>query len=556
MNSCPCLLLCIYICAVLPSILEYTYDKDGVMTIHSTSKIALGFVTLTVLTFFLACGGGTGEVALYLMLDDSDGDSSGGAGVNLTQAAPRYSRSTVYFVNTTSIDINITAEVAESTIRYTTDGSDPSCSSSTVYAPPLTISDTSTVKAISCLSGYDDSPVATGVFIEVIPDVNVIPGAGTPIAVAIGFAIDGDIVNVPAGVYTENLGELAVNKNITLIGAGSGSDPATNTIIANAIGNGNYVIDISVGGTSDQPTALRNMRIINGTGAAGNDSTGVMITAPTGYIELDNIAANDNDGDGVAFNPGGSPHYQGFVVKNSDFSGNGNQGFRIPTYVSIELSIDNCTFSNNVRAGFESLSQNLAATNISITNSSFYNNASLVYQFADIYISKLAGTLSLSDVSIISNSSESGIRITGAGNTPTGLIAVNSIALNSVTISGTQQSLGTYPSGALVITRYLGLANLVMNDVILNSSAPNGLFLGTITPGAGPNPGNLKLGVNFSYDISLGTHGNSGGYTPTDIAIDATGAIFVNAVDDAEIESSVWHSVDDAALGTITWTTP
>lgn len=536
------------------------------MKILSNYKRAMGLVILITLTFLLlACSGGAGDLLVLLLLAGSGGGGGdspfvGGSG-NQTQDAPRYSRPTAYFVDNTSIDIDITAEVAGSAIRYTTDGSNPTCSGGTVYAGPLTISDTTTVKALSCLSGYDDSSVATGIFIEVVPDVNVIQGAGTPIAFAIGLAIDGDIVNVPAGTFTENLGELAVNKNITLIGAGSGSDPATNTIIANALGNGAYVIDISVGGTSGQPTALRNMRIINGTGAPGNDSTGVMITAPNGYIELDNIAVNDNGGDGVAFNPGGSPHYQGFVVVNSDFSGNGNHGFRIPTYVSIELAIDNCSFSNNIGAGVMSHSEEITSTDITITNSAFYNNAAGRSTLGDIVFTDFLGSATLANLSIISNTSDSGIRISGGNPSPTprgGIAPIGDLSLANVTISGNHQSNASsfYPSAAMVVTRYLGLGNMVMSDVVFNSTSPHGLFLGTINNGTSPDLGNLEIGVGFTNDIALGRHGNSSSYRYSDTDIDATGVTFVNAVDDAEIESSVWHSVDDAALGTVTWTTP
>ncbi len=523
-------------------------------TLNNIIKLTLVLILMLLL---FACGGGSSGSS------GNAGGGGGGGGGLLAQKAPTYDRHNGYFIDGKSIDIVITAEVAGSEISYTTDGvTDPVCTGG-LPASPLTVTinnNSETIKARSCLSGYDDSPVATSVYTAVDPDVNVDPlSSNTPIADAIFIANDGDIVNVPVGIYTENLGELNINNSITLIGQGSGSDPATNTIIANGVGNGVYVVRLSVGGTVGAPTALRNLRIINGTGNPGNDSTGIMVTASSGYFELDNVVAADNGGDGLAFNPGGSPHYAGFVVKNNDFSGNGNHGFRIPTYVSVDLTIDNSSFSNNVGSGFLTYSTDLPATDISITNSTFYNNASSVHQLADISISYLAGTLNISDVSIISNAADSGIRITGSGTgsspNKTGTIAANNMTLTNVTISGTQQSNGAYPPGAMVVTRYTGLANLVMSNVIMNSTAPHGLFLGTITPGAGPDLGNLELGVGYTNAIALGKHGNSSSYIATNIAIDATGTTFVNAVSDADIMSRIWDD-DDGSLGSVTRPTP
>jgi hypothetical protein len=49
------------------------------------------------------------------------------------------------------------------TIHYTTDGSTPTCSSST-YSAPLSVTTTTTVKAIACASGYSNSAVGSAVY--------------------------------------------------------------------------------------------------------------------------------------------------------------------------------------------------------------------------------------------------------------------------------------------------------------------------------------------------------------------------------------------------------
>jgi hypothetical protein len=244
-------------------------------------------------------------------------------------------------------------------------------------------------------------------------------------------------------------------------------------------------------------------------------------------------------------------------------SNNGNHGFRMPSSVSNVdgLTIDNCVFENNTGAGamFYNLGDG-GVTNISITNSSFSNNATASYQNADLILTGFLGNAVISNITIDSNGSDSGIRISGKSDglpSPRGGKTLTStISFSDITINGMQQSNGTYPAGALVITRYDDLTNFTMNNVVLNSTAPHGLFLGTITT-AGPDLGNLAFDGSFSqYDIKLGKHGNSSSYVDTSAAIDATGATFLSAASDADIEARVHHNVDDAALGLVTWTTP
>ncbi len=253
-------------------------------------------------------------------------------------------------------------------------------------------------------------------------------------------------------------------------------------------------------------------------------------------------------------------------------------GFRIPTYVgNIDgLYIDNCVFQGNGSSGAEFLQLGVAnadSTNIFLTNSTFIGNASGVATGADIMFTQFGGNAVISNVSIVSNLSEAGIRISGSssGSSPNkvGQYPVGIITLSNVNISGMQETIfkapsTLYPSGALVITRYLGLGNVSFSKVNLSSTAPNGLFLGTIAAGAstasgagiGPDLGDLILDGTFTDDIRLGKHGNSGSYVPTDMTIDARGVTFQGALDNAEVEDRIWHNVDDSALGLVVWTTP
>ena len=51
---------------------------------------------------------------------------------------------------------------------------------------------------------------------------------------AIDAASDGDVIYITPGIYHENYGQVVIDKPLTLIGAGSGDDPTTNTIVTGA----------------------------------------------------------------------------------------------------------------------------------------------------------------------------------------------------------------------------------------------------------------------------------------------------------------------------------
>lgn len=489
-------------------------------------------------------------------------------------AEPAVDRPAGYFVD--PIDVTLspgTAGTFGDTIVYTTDNTDPSCVSGTAYASTtVTISADTTVKAIACMDGYDDSDILVATYIEMLADTRVNSGPSlTPIQDAIDAAATGDVIYIEPGTYTENNGQVTINKRVTLIGAGSGDDPATNTIISSSAPGDLNPIHISTGGASaTSRVAIRNMKVTGSTGPSDNAGGGIEIGTVEGHIEFDNVASVGNSGNGIHLNVSGAST-QDIFIRNCDLSFNGNHGFRNPSSVGYidELIIDNTTFEGNTGAGIMFYDVGAVAagsTGFRISNSTFNGNAAGAYQLGDIVFSGFNGNGTFSTVSIVGNASESGIRISGnkdGSNLSVG--TAGNLTLSNVNISGVQQSYGTYPSGALVITRYLGLANVTMSNVELSSTAPNGLFLGTITAGAstvsgaglGPDLGDLLSSGTFSVaDIKLGSHGNSGSYDLTDIAIAATGVTFQGAVTDQDIEDRIHHNVDEAALGLVTWTTP
>jgi len=69
---------------------------------------------------------------------------------------------------TDDIDVEIASATEGVTIYYTTDGNDPTTSSS-VYSSALNFTETTTLKAMAVKAGYDNSAVATATYTKVVP---------------------------------------------------------------------------------------------------------------------------------------------------------------------------------------------------------------------------------------------------------------------------------------------------------------------------------------------------------------------------------------------------
>jgi hypothetical protein len=195
-------------------------------------------------------------------------------------------------------------------------------------------------------------------------------------------------------------------------------------------------------------------------------------------------------------------------------------------------------------------------SDITVTNSVFTSNAIGLNSLGDIVASGYNGDLSFSDITITSNACESGMRISGDKDGSNVPYDAGVMSFSNITIYGNQQQAGSYPSAAITLTRYDDLSSVSFSNIVINSTAPFGMFLGTLI-GTSLDIGTVYFNGTFSSDdIYLGRHGNSGSYVLTTCNIDATQAAFSGAADDAAIEDRIWHNPDDPLLGTVTWTSP
>ena len=246
------------------------------------------------------------SLALITFGCGSSGGGGKGPGIPSIQVAkPAVDRPSGYFVD--PIDVTIspgTAGTFGDTIVYTTDNTDPSCASGTAYSSTIiTISGTTTVKAVACMDGYDDSDILVATYTELVADTRVNSGAGlTPIQDAIDAAATGDVIYIEPGTYTENNGQVTINKRVTLIGAGSGAYGNSITTITDQP-TGSIITITSGGASATSRLAIRNLRVTGSTGGGGNAGAGILINSLDGHIEFDNVSVVANSGYGIGFNP-------------------------------------------------------------------------------------------------------------------------------------------------------------------------------------------------------------------------------------------------------------
>ena len=97
-------------------------------------------------------------------------------GFNWKVATPTLSHASGTY--TATFNATITCATTGATIRYTTDGSDPTASSP-VYSSAVAITASTTLKAIAFKSGLAQSNAAAGVYVLKVVTPSVSPAAGT-----------------------------------------------------------------------------------------------------------------------------------------------------------------------------------------------------------------------------------------------------------------------------------------------------------------------------------------------------------------------------------------
>ena len=338
------------------------------------------------------------------------------------------------------------------------------------------------------------------------------------IQAGVGAASPGDTVTVEPGIYVENV---TIDRRLTLLGSGSGTNPLVDTIIQSAIPN-LPVIAITAGGASvTDRMVLQNLRVTGATGGSGNANSGIDYSA-NGYTTFDNVSVVNNTGNGIAIDT--TLAITDFVVQNSNLSSNGNAGLRAPASApSIDaLKILNSHLDNN-SGGLTVFSQQI--TNWELRNSTFNDNVGAPTPFTGGYGVIIDGINGVNVVNhiIIDSCEMSRNKGTdpGGNNISSGIYVINDVGdtFSDISITNTQfkqngnQGLALLPWNDNATMDQVNFScntcietgccvNIYDPGVITNSQLRNNNF---INDGVGVNnhsPGTIDARVNWWGDAS------------------------------------------------------
>jgi hypothetical protein len=117
----------------------------------------------------------------------------------------------------------------------------------------------------------------------------------TTLAAAVTGTADGGTIRICPGTYATN--QVTVNKNLTIIGAGAGSDPTTDTILSGGKTSGVLSIVLAT-------VTIQDLTVTDGTGTDATGGIGVPVGATLNLVRVE-IVGNTSTVSGTGGNTGG-----------------------------------------------------------------------------------------------------------------------------------------------------------------------------------------------------------------------------------------------------------
>lgn len=155
-------------------------------------------------------------------------------------AAPAFSPAAGTYASAQSV--TLTSSTSGATIRYTTNGTNPTATTGTIYSGPVSIAATTTLKAIAYKSGLTDSVVTSGAY-------TITPPGGTTITSAAGF-VGVALAGAQAGTFTAEFdAQSSVSPANAVAGLSSGAASGYSSLACYVRFNTTGQIDARNGGT-------------------------------------------------------------------------------------------------------------------------------------------------------------------------------------------------------------------------------------------------------------------------------------------------------------------
>jgi len=372
-------------------------------------------------------------------------------------------------------------------------------------------------------------------------------GCSSSIQGAINQASAGDTINIAAGTYSENI---TVNKRLSLIGAGSGNDPAANTIVTKS--SGAVFLLATSGNSAADALLIKNMRVkpVHVKAFYIND-------AAVSYIKLDNVFVcgtnehNDTEAEnGIFISITGSVSnleiincafdhvtYGWYFHKQGDWGPGG-------TYAR-NISVSNTSFSNNDAKGLylEKLSD-ATFTNCTFNNNglntAFFNAAHNAGVDVNLKGQEVYSKITFKNCTVTGNalSALNGVGLTVKGRNDGATYSLHPAALSNLTITGGSYSgnksgiaignnvTGIALHGADIFSNItnVGLVNYTDNNEAIDASCT---WWGDASGPAGQGPGSgnsINGNVNYSPWLHY-TGGNSYGECTAEVTTTTTIAL-------------------------------
>jgi len=187
-----------------------------------------------------------------------------------TVSAPAFSPAPGTYTSAQSVTLSTSTPGA--TIRYTTDGSTPTSTTGTVYAGPIAVSATTTIRAIAYLAGWADSAVASGAY-TITP-----VGATYSISGTVSGAISSGVTITVTGTATA-AATTAANGSYSVTGLPDGSYTVTPSMAGYAFAPSSSAATVSGANSTGKDfvaTAVLGTYSASGAGGDWNPATGVI----------------------------------------------------------------------------------------------------------------------------------------------------------------------------------------------------------------------------------------------------------------------------------------